>query len=56
MIVSLVLGIGANTATFSVLDAALLRSLPVLAPTELFKLTREARVPTRSSRCARSET
>jgi predicted permease len=44
-IVSLTLGIGANTAAFSVLNAVLLRSLPVRASSELFKLTREARVP-----------
>ena len=38
-IVSLALGIGANTALFSVLNAVLLRSLPVQAPSELFTLT-----------------
>jgi predicted permease len=34
-ILSLALGIGANTAIFSVIDALLLRSLPVRAPQEL---------------------
>src|SRR5262245_10347713 len=44
-IVSLALGIGANTAAYSVLNAVLFRSLPLPASAELFKLTREARVP-----------
>src|SRR6185503_4386344 len=34
-IVSLGLGIGANTALFSVLDAVLLKTLPVVAPEQL---------------------
>ena len=37
-ILSLALGIGANTAIFSLLDAILLKSLPVAKPGELFQL------------------
>src|SRR5215469_16794480 len=37
---SLALGIGANTAIFSVIDALLLRNLPVQRPEELVMLTR----------------
>ena len=36
---SLALGIGANTAIFSLLDAVLLRSLPVNRPEELFVMS-----------------
>jgi putative ABC transport system permease protein len=39
VILTLGLGIGANTAIFSVLDALLLRSLPVRAPQELLRVT-----------------
>jgi predicted permease len=38
-VLSLALGIGANTAIFSLIDALLLRSLPVRAPQELVQLT-----------------
>ena len=41
-ILSLALGIGANTAIFSVLDTLLLRSLPVDAPRQLVLLGNEA--------------
>ena len=39
-ILSLALGIGANTAIFSLINAILLRSLPVHAPEQLVQLTR----------------
>ncbi len=50
-ILSLTLGIGANTAIFSVLNATLLRLLPVRAPDELFVLRQQAHtvVPQRFS-------
>ena len=50
-ILSLTLGIGANTAIFSVLNATLLRLLPVPAPDELFVLRQQAHtvVPQRFS-------
>lgn len=37
-ILSLALGIGANTAIFSLIDAVMLRSLPVTNPDELLKV------------------
>ena len=42
-VLSLALGIGANTAIFSILDAVLLKSLPVSHPDELVSLTRAER-------------
>ena len=38
-VVSLALAIGANTAIYSIVDAAILRTLPVSAPKELFRLS-----------------
>ena len=45
-VLSLALGMGANTAFFSVADALLLRSLPVRAPEELVVLGRNPQKPT----------
>ncbi|MBV8206554.1 MAG: ABC transporter permease [Acidobacteria bacterium] len=42
VVLSLALGIGANTAIFSLIDAVLLRMLPVAAPQELLQVQREA--------------
>ncbi len=43
-ILSMALGIGANTAIFSLIDAALLRSLPVRSPNELVAIGDPTRV------------
>ena len=49
-VLSLGLGIGANTAIFSLIDAVLLRTLPVENPHELFFLAHDsAEVPSTSS-------
>ena len=42
VVVTLALGIGANTAIFSLIDALMLRSLPVRNPHELVQLTHAA--------------
>src|SRR5580658_7560011 len=47
-VLSLALGIGANTAIFTVIDALMLRSLPVRSPNELFSVGDPSR-PTRLS-------
>ena len=39
VVLSLGLAIGANTAIYSIVDAAILRPLPVYAPQELFRLS-----------------
>src|SRR5438132_89779 len=38
-VLSLALGIGANTAIFSLIDAVILKSLPVVHPEELLQVT-----------------
>jgi predicted permease len=40
VVMSLALGIGANTAIFTLIDAVLLRSLPVASPEQLYFVTR----------------
>jgi hypothetical protein len=44
-VVSLALGIGANTAIFTMIDAVLLKRLPVLSPQELVVLARNPSHP-----------
>src|ERR1700722_540781 len=44
-VISLALGIGANTAIFSLIDAVMLRWLPVRDPQELVQLTMRGRGP-----------
>jgi predicted permease len=39
-VLTLAIGIGANTAVFSIIDALILRSLPVVRPDELFGINR----------------
>jgi predicted permease len=50
VVLSLVLGIGANTAIFSIMDAALLKSLPVRNPGEIVLLTWNAKKMPRTMR------
>ncbi|HKH44121.1 MAG TPA: ABC transporter permease, partial [Thermoanaerobaculia bacterium] len=52
---SLALGIGANTAIFSLMDALLLRSLPVRAPEELVALGDPSRTGAHSEGSVRSD-
>jgi predicted permease len=52
---SLALGIGANTAIFSLMDALLLRSLPVQAPEQLVVLGDPARIGSLSQGSVRSD-
>ncbi len=48
-ILSLALGIGANTAIFSLINTVMLRMLPVQKPEELFMVTRQSPQPTDES-------
>ena len=48
-VVSLGLGIGANTAIFSLIDALLLRELPVREPQRLFSLSQTGQLSLKSS-------
>jgi predicted permease len=47
-VLSLALGIGANTAIFSIIDAALIKTLPVKNPERLFSLERGDIAPSQS--------
>ena len=52
-VLSLALGIGANTAIFSILDSLILRTLPVKDPQRLALLDQRSRGPTPSGRRSR---
>ncbi len=54
-ILSMALGIGANTAIFSLIDAALLRSLPVRSPNELVAIGDPTRVGSLSQGSGRTD-
>lgn len=54
-ILSVALGIGANTAIFSLIDAALLRSLPVRSPNELVAIGDPTRVGSLSNGSGRTD-
>ena len=56
IVLTLGLGIGANTAIFSLMDQVLLRLLPVRAPEELVQLDGPGPFSGRTSRYGRSET
>jgi hypothetical protein len=49
-VLTLALGIGANTAIFSLIDQAALRWLPIKNPEQLFELKRDALIPASASK------
>ena len=55
-VLSLALGIGANTAIFSVMDAVLLKMLPVKNPEELVRINRNVSFPAYQKLRARNQT